>query len=67
MKKRAMQRKNREAISQKSNSHTFVNDADSLYRDTLFISAASTDDYTTKKTIFFELFGLLSQTSFAIL
>ena len=30
MKKRAMQRNNREAIGQKSNSHTFVDDADFL-------------------------------------
>ena len=61
MKKRAMQRNNREAIRQKSNSHTFVDDADFLQRDTLFIAATSTDDYTTKKTHFFEQFGLFSQ------
>ena len=30
MKKRAMQRNNREAIRQKLNSHTFVDDADFL-------------------------------------
>ena len=30
MKKTAMQRNNREAVSQKSNSHTFVDDADFL-------------------------------------
>ena len=67
MKKRAMQRNNREAIIQKSNSHTFVDDADFLQRDTLFISATSTDDYTTKKTNFFEQFGLFSQLFLGIL
>ena len=58
MKKRAMQRNNRENIRQKSNSHTFVDDADFLKRDTLFIALTSTDDYTTKKINFFEQFGL---------
>ena len=33
-KKRAMQRNNREAIRQKSNSHTFVDDADFFYNVT---------------------------------
>ena len=61
MKKRAMQRNNREAIRQKSNSHTFLDDADFLKRDTLPIVATSTDDYTAKKTNFFEQFGLFSQ------
>ena len=56
-----MQRNNREAIRQKSNSYTFVVDADFLLRDTLFIGATSTDDYTTKKTNFFEQFRLFSQ------
>ena len=32
-----------------------------LLQDTLFIVATSTDDYTTKKTNFFEQFGLFSQ------
>ena len=67
MKKRAMQRNNREAIRQKSNCHTFVDDADFLKRYTLFIAATSTDDYTTKKTNFFEQFGLFSQLFFGIL
>ena len=67
MKKRAMQRNNREAIIQKSNSHTFVDDADFLQCDTLFISPTSTDDYTTKKKNFFEQFGLFSQLFLGIL
>ena len=62
-----MQRNNREAIRQKSNSHTFVDDADLLKRDTLFIAVASTDDFTTKKTNFFEQFGLFSQLFFGIM
>ena len=44
MKKRAMQRNNREAIRQKSNSLTFIDDADFLKGDTLLIAATSTDD-----------------------
>ena len=61
MKKMTMQRNNREAMRQKSNSHTFVDDADFLKRDTIFIAATFTDDYTTQKTSFFEQFGLGSQ------
>ena len=48
-------------MRQKSNSHTFVDDADFLKRDTIFIAATYTDDYTTQKTSFFEQFGLGSQ------
>ena len=61
MKKMAMQRNNREAIRQKSNSHTCVDGADFLLPDTLFIVATSTDDYTTKKTNFYAYLGLLLQ------
>ena len=60
MKKMGMQRNNNEAMQQKLNSHTFVDDADFLEHATLFIAAVSTDDYTTQKTTFFEQFGLLS-------
>ena len=67
MKKRTMQRNNREAIRQKSNSHMFVDDADFLKGDTFFIAATFTDDYTTKKTNFFEQFELFSQLFFDIL
>ena len=63
----AMQRNNREAIRQKSNSHMCVDGADFLLRDTLLIAATSTDDYITKKTNFFEQFGLFLQLFFGIL
>ena len=62
-----MQRDNNEAMRQKLNSHTFVDDADFLNHATLFIAAVSRDDYTTKKTNFFEQFGLFSQLFFCIL
>ena len=67
MKKTAMQRNNNEALRQKLNSHMFVDDADFLKHDTLIIEAASTDDYTTKKTNSFEQFMLFSQLFFGIL
>ena len=57
----AMQRNNNEALRQKLNSHMFVDDSDFFINDTLFIEAASTDDYTTKKTNFFEQFVLFLQ------
>ena len=66
MKKREMQRNNREAIRQKSNSHMFVDNAGFSLLDTLFIATTSTDDYTTKKTNFFEQFGLFSQLFFLV-
>ena len=61
MKEMAMQQNNNEAMRQKSNRHTFFDDADFFYNTTLFIAAASTDNYTTKKTCFFQQFGLFSQ------
>ena len=56
-----MQRDNNEAMRQNLNSHTFVDEADFLLHATLFITAVSRDDYTTKKTNFFEQLGLFSQ------
>ena len=44
------------------NSHTLIDDPDFfLQHDTLLIAAASAEDYSTKKTNFFDQFGLFSQ------
>ena len=40
------------------NSHTLIDDSDFLQHDTLLIAAASAEDYSTKKTNFFDQFGL---------